>query len=138
MPNIEEQLKKIAIRLQSNIEKAMKEEVAVVIVKEAKNKVDEMVYSYKPKIYERTGELRDSWETVQIDNGILVRNTREDEGKYIPQVIETGDGYDYTGYGYEYEEPRPFIEATREEIVSKGKHIKALKKGLKKQGLKIR
>lgn len=49
--------------------------------------------------------------------------------------IEGGFGYDYGGYGAEFEEERPFIRETRNELAS-GKAKKLLQEGLKLQGIK--
>lgn len=57
--------------------------------------------------------------------------------KEIVGVIETGRGYDI--HDWEYDGiPRPFISNTREDIIDNQWHKKALKKGLEKQGLKVK
>lgn len=146
--SLEIQLANLAKQLQGNFEKAIRDKVPDEVIKIGKKKVQEVVYDYypNPKVYTRKGEhsetegLINEWGTENIDSGVIVRNTREDDktGKYIPLVIETGEGYDYTGYGYEYEDPRPFIKETRKELVKTGNHIKAFKKGMKEQGFKMR
>ena len=138
--SIQMQLAEIEKKLQSKIEDAMKKEVADAVIEEGKIQVDNTVYkAYDPKQYERTGRLMEEWESKGVENGVIVRNIREDDitGKYIPEVIESGEGYDYSGYGYAYEEPRPFIENTKERLAKDKSHVKALGKGLERQGVKI-
>ena len=64
--------------------------------------------------------------------------------KNLAELIEYGDGY--KGFTYDYPEedtekykymnPRPFTANTIEELVTTGKHKKALKDGLLRQGIK--
>jgi glycyl-tRNA synthetase (class II) len=108
------------------------------VIETGKKHVDKDVYSvYTPKIYERTGLLRESWDVENTDDGIAVFNTRTDGEKYIPEVIETGIGYDYTGYGYAYENPRPFISNAREELHNSNALKEAMKKDLKDAGFDV-
>ena len=105
-------------------------------------KVHEVVYmKYFPKKYQRTGLLGNP-KSVQIDNtsnGIAMYNTRTDDGKYIPEVIETGEGYDFhsSNRSYGYERPRPFVAVTRNEINAKQIHIIAVKDYLESLGLQV-
>ena len=108
------------------------------VIETGKKHVDKDVYSvYTPKIYERTGLLRESWDVENTDDGIAVFNTRTDGEKYIPQVIESGIGYDYTGYGYAYEKSRPFIAETRRELKDSNILKEAMKKDLKDAGFDV-
>lgn len=108
------------------------------VIETGKKHVDEDVYSYEPKRYERTGLLRESWDVENTDDGIAVFNTRTDGEKYIPEVIESGIGYDYSGYGYEYEKPRPFIANAREELRNSNALKEAMKKDLKNIGFDVK
>lgn len=108
------------------------------VIETGKKHVDKDVYSvYTPKIYERTGLLKESWDVKNTDDGIAVFNTRTDGEKYIPQVIESGIGYDYTGYGYAYEKPRPFIAETHKELKDSNTLKEAMKKDLKDAGFDV-
>lgn len=114
--------------------KAVKETV----IDTGKRHVQEDVYDvYTPKSYERSGELKENWKVEETADGIAVYNDRRDGDKYIPEVIETGVGYDYTGYGYEYEKPRPFIENMRIELSSENKLANSLKKDMKRMGIQV-
>lgn len=109
------------------------------VVETGKKHVQKDVYDVypNPKMYERTGQLKEDWDAENIDGGIAVFNTRRDEdtGKYIPTVIESGEGYSYSGYGYEYEQPRPFVEESIKDLRNSDRLKDALKKGLKEIGV---
>jgi hypothetical protein len=108
-----------------------------VAVKSAQDRVDSEIYTYKPKMYTRTGTLKDSWETKDVVNGIVLENTYKDDGDYVIETVETGEGYDYTGYGYDYEKPRPVVALTREDLKD-GRLIEAVKKDLKSSGIEVK
>ena len=59
-----------------------------------------------------------------------------DSGKSLTEVVVTGQGYTYD-YPYTYNQPRDFIEATREDLIKTQAHVKALTDGLRKSGIKI-
>jgi hypothetical protein len=108
------------------------------VIETGKKHVDKDVYAvYEPKQYERTGLLRESWDVENTDDGIAVFNTRTDGDKYIPETIEYGINYDYSGYGYAYEQPRPFINNTREELRNSNALKEAMKKDLKDAGFDV-
>lgn len=100
--------------------------------------VEETVYSYDPRQYKRTGQLKDSWEIDNTPDGIVLHNTREENGRDIVQIIESGEGYQYSGYGYEYEKPRRFVEHTRQTIKETGVHIKEVKNALRSSGYDVK
>ena len=108
-------------------------------IETGKSRVETDVYSYKPKRYERTGKLKESWEVTESVEGIILENTRRDEdtGKYIPYTIETGEGYEYSGYGYDYEKPRPFVENTGKDL-DDGRIKEAVKKDLINSGFNVK
>lgn len=124
--------------INAQAKKAMNQGNAVkkVVMDTGKKHVEEDVYRvYQPKVYERSGELATSWDSSPTSDGIEIFNTREDDGKYIPEVIETGQNYDYD---FEYRgKPRPFIENTRRELDGSKKLTEALEKDLNSIGIKI-
>lgn len=108
------------------------------VIETGKKHVDKDVYSvYTPKIYERSGLLKESWDVENTDDGIAVFNTRTDGEKYIPETIEYGINYDYSGYGYAYEQPRPFIAETHKELKDSNILKEAMKKDLKDVGFDV-
>ena len=117
--------------------KAMNQGNAVkkVVYETGEKHVHKDVYDvYDPKVYERSGKLATSWDSSPTTDGIEIFNTREDDGKYIPEVIETGNNYDYD---FEYKgKPRPFIENTRKELDGSKKLTDALEKDLNSIGIK--
>ena len=139
MPNFKN-LKELERYINEQAKKALQngKYVKNTVIETGKKHVDKDVYSvYTPKIYERSGLLKESWDVENTDDGIAVFNTRTDGEKYIPQVIESGIGYDYTGYGYAYEEPRPFIAETRRELKDSNILKEAMKKDLKDAGFDV-
>nr|BDD47800.1 hypothetical protein 1 [Bacillaceae bacterium] len=133
-------MKELAKLVEQMAAKAMQKQnsnVKQVSVKAAQDKTEEKIYSYDPKQYERTGKLRDSWVAKDTTNGVVIENTYEDNGKDILEVVETADGYDYTGYGYEYEKPRPVVEPTKKDLED-GRLVDALEKDLNSMGIKTK
>ena len=87
-----------------------------------------------PRSYKRTGKLATSWDSSPTADGIEIFNTREDDGKYIPEIIETGQGY---SYDFEYKgKPRPFLANTKKELNGSKKLTDALEKDLNNIGIK--
>lgn len=132
--------------LNKQIQQSLQKDVAPKVVKLAEEHVQTDVYDvYSPKEYDRTGKLKKSFEVTPISDGIEIENTQEDEGRYIPEIIEYGhdkssQGYQYATYypnGDNYLQPRPFIENTRQEILDKNIHIDELKKSLKSKGIDV-
>lgn len=124
----------------ARVKESLKDDVAPVVKEKMQQNIETMVYSYEPKRYNRTGQLKEDIDILEVKEGVAIvpARTDEDSGKYIPSVIETGVGYDYTGYGYEYEQPRPFVHETKEDIVREGIHKSELIKSLKNKGFDIR
>lgn len=130
----------LAKLLQQEAIKAMQQpnsQTSKTVIETGKKHVDEDVYGvYSPSVYERTGELRESWEVENTSDGIAVFNTRHDDEKYVAETVETGRGYEYD---FEYNgKPRPFIENTREELRNNNKLTQALSEDMRKSGFKIK
>lgn len=112
---------------------------ANLVVETGKEKVQSEVYDvYDPKQYERTGQLKESWNVTETEGGIAVENVRHDEetGKNVAYTVEYGEGYDYD---FEYSnKPRRFTEAAREELRGSKKLKDALAKDLRDSGFDVR
>lgn len=108
------------------------------VIDEGKKQVQETVYDvYDPKVYERTGQLKENWNWQDTPDGIEIINTRTDEesGKYIVDTVEYGRNYDYE---FEYSNKgRPFVENTRENLRNSSKLKNALKQDMRSIGLDI-
>lgn len=109
------------------------------VINEGKKRVQEDVYDVypEPKVYERTGGLKEDWNWQDTPDGIEIINTRtdKDSGKYIVDTIEYGRNYDYE---FEYSnKPRPFIENTREALRDSDKLKNAMKRDLKSLGVDV-
>jgi hypothetical protein len=145
---------------------ALNTEVAQLVKNKEQEKVITEVYDkYKPSspnqepwIYERRG-TRDGLadqknmkhKVKSLGKGSLelsVENkTKGKDDKYqISDLIEYGDGYNGMEYDWkdnrdntadQYLQARPFQEKTMESIEQSGEHIKAMKKGLIRQGLDV-
>ncbi|MFT4448578.1 hypothetical protein ACMXZI_14835 [Bacillus subtilis] len=111
--------------------------VKQVMTKTGQDHVEEDVYgTYSPLLYERTGKLKDAFITTNESNGVSLDNIREDDGKDVATVIETGKGYTYPdSYEYGYGKPRPFMKNTAETLKD-GRLTEALKSDLKADGIK--
>lgn len=143
--NLASQLNDIERKLASKLKKVMEEDVASEVIKEGQTQVIKEVYEkYTPAPaeyggYERTYGLLEDWEVESIENGVIVRSDRYEDGsngkaKYIPEVIESGEGYDYSSADGDsgFEQPRPFIQKAKSELKKKGTFKKVLKRGLGK------
>jgi tRNA/tmRNA/rRNA uracil-C5-methylase (TrmA/RlmC/RlmD family) len=133
MKELAKQIEKLAAQSMQN-----SGNVKATVVKEGRNQVEETVYSvYNPKVYDRTGDLKEQWDYENTKDGIAVFNYREDDdtGKDIVQVVTSGIGYDYD---FEYAgKPRDFIGATVNELEKGNELTNALKKDMKSSGLKV-
>ena len=134
--------------LKQKIQHAMEDEVAKTAKDTMQEKIQTEVYNkYTPYStdgktphYERTYELLESVKTNMVnDNTLELTNTRSDGDRYIPEIIEYGQGYEW-GYTRDLDEEigaRPFIAKTHEALDKEGIYKQALKKGLQQRGLKV-
>jgi hypothetical protein len=139
--------------IMQKVAKAMQDTVAPEVKQMESENVFEFVYSaYDPKEYERrmnNGGLSDisNMSDKVVTNGnsveLTVDNNTMSNEDFMPRYgsphpiageVEFGYGYDYGGYGEAFEEERPFIRETINEL-KYGKAKELLKKGLKNQGI---
>lgn len=145
MARVARNLKELAKMIEGNIKTAMKTSVSDVALDTLNKHVVEDVYSaYTPQgknPYQRTYQLLEDMEAKMIDeNTLMVRSTREEDGRDIAEVIESG-----TGYMWEESKiyamqpfPRPFHAEAKKELEEQGLARDALIKGLQKQGFKVK
>lgn len=148
VPTIEQQLKKIEKQLQPQINRALKTQVAEVVVAEISRSVKDNVYDeYEPLRYNRTGKLAspDYIPSELVNNGLLrVYSDRPPEydgiNKYdtVGEVITYGEGYTWGQDLGRRIGPRPFMEPAAEALRRNREHVKAMQKGLREQGLDVR
>jgi len=136
----QQDLIKFLQKLNQPIAKALIDDVAKTVKQIQKEKVKEEVYDvYEPTMYSRTGLLgsEESMKSELInETTLVVENVRSDGDRNVAEVVESGVGYNF---GFEYAGvPRPFTEATREELKATGAHKAALYSGLKKQGINLK
>lgn len=155
-------LKKINEQLVPKINNALSKEVFEEVRDEEAATIEDEVYGvYTPKAYRRRegyGGLADQ-DNIVIEGGAatggrlsVVNVTPPNPGsckngrsvttdKVLSSLVEYGDGYH--GYQYDfpsdgdYMGPRPFTAKTVENLKKSGAHVKALKDGLKRQGIKV-
>jgi hypothetical protein len=138
--------------LQGQLNAVLQDEVSEVIKDEMKTQIYEEVYSvYNPKMYHRrygNGGLGDEQniQATLVNDGVLAVeniapfNGSNSSGKSLAGVIVSGSGYNFGSKSGNlgYEQPRDFVSATRNSLLDKGAHIRALKAGLKKRGIDIK
>jgi hypothetical protein len=138
-------LKQLEKYINSQIKESMDTEVNETVRRRLKENVIEEAYDkYEPTQYERTGGL---YQDRNIESDIVdtsegvelsVRSTREEDGRDIAQIIESGKGYSWKNSRIAKSgQARPFHEKTHEDLERSGEHIEAMKRGLKQQGLDV-
>ena len=136
--------------VQKKIDDALCKDVSESVTDSIVNSVQEVVYAvYNPVMYARRGingglADRRNIKCDLIGPGILEAenvtpfNGRNDYADTLSEVIISGSGYMYhpnAGVG-EYERPRDFISESKEDLLLSKKHILALKKGLRRNGIR--
>lgn len=143
--------------LKAEISKTLKKDVFEQVKKVEQENIQDAVYdAYKPKVYKRRmyedGLIADSnIIPVVIDNEtIAVVNVAEPNpytpqgrasvDKNLPELVEYGHdnghgSYDYSNGGA-YLKPRPFTANTIDELRETNSHVKAMKDGLNRKGIK--
>lgn len=159
---LQDALKKVNRQLMPKINNALSKEVFAEIRDAEVSTIEKEVYEvYDPQEYRRrmaSGGLADP-KNIVIDGGVatggrlaVVNMTPPNPGgcknrrsvttdKDLPSLVEYGDGYH--GYRYDfasdgaYMGPRPFTETAAEDLKKSGAHVKALKDGLRRQGINV-
>ena len=147
--DIEELLKDMRLDIEDTLSKEVFDEVRQI---EMEHIHSDVLNSYHPKVYERrsTGGIDNPRNivctvkdmTLTVDN-VTEFNTKGftwNRGNNLADLINEGSGgashlyYDYPGA---FEEPRPFLDNTQEEIDRTNRVDRALEKGMKKRGYDI-
>lgn len=145
MPNFKD-FKSLESYLKKKIDNALENEVAETIKSTQQEVIQDVVYeAYTPKFYERRGrdggglgDIENMHSTVK-DGVLTVTNLTEPnpdyehnllKSQYIDTAVEYGQRYDYFNPG-----ARPFNETTIERLQNNKKHIEAIRRGLKRQGI---
>ncbi|WP_127566596.1 hypothetical protein [Paenibacillus xylaniclasticus] len=130
---------------------ALKREGAETVTKEMSETIKDVTYNeYDPSEYVRRmdgGGISDVRNyTVEIigDNTISITNDAtgadDDFGKPLDEIIVSGTGYTWKNSGiYKMQPyPRDFYSDTVERLKNNGKHVEAIRTGLKRQGVDVR
>ena len=153
-------LKDLEKYLQQQVNKSLEKNVTPVVKKIMIEQIEDTVYSaYSPSEYKRRGQDEGLADPENI-GGVMVGNTLEiinataanpdiyihgvkyesiNADDYLTPIIEYGQGYEFHSDDGDsgYEQPRPFIENSRETLRQTKVHVKALKKGLRESGIKV-
>jgi hypothetical protein len=138
-------LKSLFARLNEDIAKSLKREVAKVAREAISETVIKETYeqyqSSALEPYERTGELANI-KNMQVeiidDNTISITNERYDGGVNVAEIVATGIGYSWKNSEiYNNPFPRNFYEGAMRRLDGNGKHIKAMEDGLIRMGYKL-
>lgn len=134
--------------LEQQAKKSLQEDVSKKVIEVAKEHVQSDVYDIypDPATYQRTGELKDSFESTPTPTGIEITNTRHDGDRYIPEIIEYGhdassQGYQFPAYypnGANFIQSRPFMENTVEELKKTNEHVEVFKKSMSRKGIQTK
>lgn len=125
------------------INDVLQEEVFNDVSKTIQESVIEDVYDkYDPTQYIRKGKMATSQviHKEMLGNGMMkIIHKRMDGSKNVSDIVEKGIGYTWTRSKIYQSQPfpRPFMRITSMKIKSKNIHLKALKRGLKRFGLKL-
>lgn len=138
MSSLQDIYNKLKMATQSTVHN----EVAEAIKKVEHDHVVSDVYNvYDPVMYKRKmddyglSDTRDMIAKPYGEIGIEISNDTEHNGTYVADVVETGEGYNYS---FDYNgNSRPFQENTVEELQTSKEHIEVLKLGLRSKGIKI-
>lgn len=130
-----------------DVDEVLQFEVANEVKEVMQKHVDIDVYDtniYDPSMYQRTGKLREEIDTTLIEQGtLMLSNTREEDGRNIAQVVETGEGYTFRPRkGHEWAttgwQPRPFTSETARDLETNEQHTDAMSKGLIAKGYDVK
>ncbi len=139
-------------KLQGAIDDALKREVLEAVKDAQQDAIEDVVYDVypKPSLYIRrrkagglqdkgnmTGKLRRSGVLAVSNETLFSNGAKTRYGRSLAKVVVTGRGYQFRGYGYGYEQPRDFVQGTRERLNTSEMLKKALKDGLERQGYRL-
>jgi hypothetical protein len=121
----------------------LKNEVAQEVKQQMHEVIEEVTYEqYEPLQYIRTHKLSDVANmevTVIDDDTIEIINTRHDGETDVARVVATGIGYSWLNSPIAQARlERNFYEDTYNFLKYNGRHVKAMKEGLKKRGFNVK
>lgn len=154
-------LNELFAHIKQQLADTMNDEVAHVVKFEEQRQIERVVYDAYPEpyVYERRmyndGGLQDIEmmvsEIQKTSDGVILSvvnmaKGQDQEDLYIAPLVEYGHNSGHGSYQYTYNrshdswrylQSRPFTEATVEALSRSGKHVQALKEGMKKRGINI-
>ena len=141
--SLSRQLEQIEKQREDKLGKDGLEPVADLISELGAQKVRDEVYNaYFPIEYERTYQLENSWGVNKVSPMTIgVYSDRWDGDRYVSKIVETGEGYQFSprdGSRGAYERPRPFFQATVDEVKATKLHVIGYATALGRAGFKTR
>ena len=133
-------IEKILAEINSKIQNALENEVAETVIDTMQEVIQEDVYNtYQPEYYKRryhdNGLIdRDNIHIDVAENSITLKNEAILTGGEADFKLDEAVVYGYGGLPA----PRDFYSSCRERLNDTGRHVKALKKGLRRQGIDVR
>lgn len=142
-------ISQLVAALNKKAQEALESDVAPIVKRVLKDSIQAEVYdSYSPKRYHRRkadgglmdennihSDVRNCTLTVKNHAPLAPGYPNSDFTKTLDEIIVTGSGYDYLGYGGAYEQPRDFYSIAKRQLSSSKEHVKAFRNGLKKRGV---
>lgn len=124
--------------LQAQINDSLEIDVADEVVKVVQEHIKTDVYdAYTPLAYQRTNELLNDVQSEMNGDTLEIYDTRNENGKDIPQIIETGKGYTW-GIGLDERiGARPFMENAEQQIIQDDLHTAIMKDSLRRKGFTV-
>ncbi|WP_413986481.1 hypothetical protein [Paenibacillus polymyxa] len=129
--------------LNEQVVESLEADVGETVKETMKEKIKEEVYAVypHPSVYQRQkehGGLIDD-ENIEVKmigkDTVSIESVRMDDGRNVSEIVETGEGYQYS---FPYAGvARPFTEATREELENNGAIEATMYRGLRKRGLNV-
>lgn len=139
--------------LTKQVSSVIEDDCASAIIEAEKSNIEKTVYGvYRPRKYKRrrnAGGLianenfmvyNDDELSITVENVTPASLDYDGTDKNLPELIVKGHGdpweYDYPHEGVAYMKSRDFVSATKEDLEQNKQHVKALKDGLEKRGVK--
>lgn len=125
----------LQLQINDSLETDVNKEMIQVVQEHVKTDVYD---AYNPLSYQRTNELLADVKGEMVNDDTLeITDTRTENGKDIPQIIEYGKGYTW-GIGLDERiGPRPFMENAEQQIIQEDLHINVMKESLRKKGFVV-
>lgn len=140
-------MKELEKYINANLKQVLADDVGKGVVRpKIKENIQTEVYDKyeQPVVYERRkddGGLTDDDNitvTMVDDNTVSIESSRMDDGRNVGLVVETGEGYNEDWYFPYTHKGRPYMQKTKDDLMSDGSVKRALVQGMKRKGFDIK